>query len=106
MSTLREALDTVTQEKNLLKQQLSSQDKGHTSLFSGNPDSSSITTEENFSLRLQLSQLQDNMCQVEHERDALKERLTNVEAHRQLSMEQYQQEVETSMVEVTNQVLC
>ena len=98
--TLREALDAVTREKNLLKHQLTQQPTGNV-----NCKSPSITSEEDFGVRLQLSQLRDALYTVEHERDALKDRLGGIEIKRQESMEQYQQEVETSMMEVTNQVL-
>ncbi len=103
VSTLREALDTVTREKNLLQYQLTSQTKAQTKAQSIN-NLSSITNEEDFGMRLQLSQLRDTLYRVEHERDALRDRLGGMESQRQESMEQYQEEVESSMLEVTNQV--
>lgn len=55
-------------------------------------------------LREELSESEDKLSKTERERDALQERLTTVETHRQLSMEQYQEEVETSVMAVTTQV--
>lgn len=55
-------------------------------------------------LREELSESEDKLSKTERERDALQERLTAVETHRQLSMEQYQEEVETSVMAVTTQV--
>ena len=104
VSTLREALDTVTREKNLLRHQLTSHTKAQPSHNVSNHNSSSLTSEEDFGMRLQFSQLRDTLYQVERERDALRDRLGSMESQRQESMEQYQQEVESSMLEVTNQV--
>jgi chromosome segregation ATPase len=55
-------------------------------------------------LQTQLSERDENILKVERERDAFRERLGAVEAQRQLSMEQYQDEVETSVLAVTNQL--
>lgn len=55
-------------------------------------------------LREEISESEDKLSKTERERDALQERLTAVETHRQLSMEQYQEEVETSVMAVTTQV--
>ena len=95
---MREALDATTREKNLLKQQLS-QERAHSHTDTGLTDSCSDDE-----LRFQLSEQQDILSKTERERDALRERLSDIETHRQVSMEQYQQEVETSVMEVTNQV--
>ena len=53
---------------------------------------------------MEVASLEASLALVESERDALKERLMTAEVERKTSLEQYQQEVETSVQEVTSQV--
>ena len=53
---------------------------------------------------MEVASLEASLALVESERDALKERLVTAEIQRKTSLEQYQQEVETSVQEVTSQV--
>lgn len=55
-------------------------------------------------LKEQLVEKDEKLSKSEREREALRDRLVTVEAQRQLSMEQYQEEVETSVMAVTTQV--
>ena len=85
-------------------QQLSVHERNQHTYVSNPSSSITSTSVDNFTTMLQLSQLRDSLCLVEHERDALKDRLDVFESQRQQSMKQYELEVESGMLELTKQV--
>ena len=94
-----ELVSSVIQINNTLQEFLLTQVSNHSSLSKQSNYESVI---EN--LQHQLVEQDEKLSKTEKERDALRERLVTVETQRQLSMEQYQEEVETSVMAVTTQV--